>query len=133
MLLNELDQELERRGHRFCRYADDSNIYGRSERAGHRVMASVTHYLETHLRLKVNTAKSAVDRPWRRRFLGYSVSWHKGQVRLRIAPKSLKTFMAKLRPLLRRSRGQSLTTTIRKLNPVLRLPLLLDWCARHGA
>jgi group II intron reverse transcriptase/maturase len=120
VLLTELDRELERRGHRFCRYADDCNIYVSSKRAGERVMASITHFLETRLRLKVNTDKSAVDRPWRRSFLGYSVSWHQGQVRLRVAPKSLKAFMAKLRPLLKRSRGQSLTTTIQKLNPVLR-------------
>ena len=120
VLLTELDRELERRGHRFCRYADDCNIYVRSKRAGERVMASITHFLETRLRLKVNTDKSAVDRPWRRSFLGYSVSWHKRQVRLRVAPKSLKAFMTKLRPLLKRSRGQSLATTIRNLNPVLR-------------
>ncbi|PTB91560.1 group II intron reverse transcriptase/maturase [Marinobacter sp. B9-2] len=119
VLLTELDRELERRGHRFCRYADDCNIYVSSKRAGERVMVSITHFLETRLRLTVNTAKSAVDRPWRRSFLGYSVSWHK-QVRLRIAPKSLKAFMTKLRPLLKRSRGQSLPTTIRNLNPVLR-------------
>lgn len=119
VLLTEVDRELERRGHRFCRYADDCNIYVRSRRSGERVMASITHFLERHLRLKVNTHKSAVDRPWRRNFLGYSVTWHK-QVRLRIAPKSLKAVMAKLRPLLKRSRGQSLTTTIHNLNPVLR-------------
>jgi group II intron reverse transcriptase/maturase len=119
VLLTELDRELERRGHRFCRYADDCNIYVRSRRSGERVMASITQFLERHLRLKVNTDKSAVDRPWRRHFLGYSVTWHK-QVRLRIAPKSLKAFMAKLRPLLKRSRGQSLTRTIQKLNPILR-------------
>src|SRR5690554_1139479 len=119
VLLTELDRELERRGHRFCRYADDCNIYVRSERAGHRVMASITRFLEKHLRLTVNADKSAVDRPWRRSFLGYSVSWHK-QVRLRIAPKSLQAFMAKRRPLLRRSRGQSLPATLQKLNPVLR-------------
>jgi len=119
VLLTELDRELERRGHRFCRYADDCIIYVRSKRAGERVMISVTHFLERHLRLKVNADKSAVDRPWRRNFLGYSVTWHK-QVRLRVAPKSLKAFMTKLRPLLKRSQGQSLTTTIRHLNPVLR-------------
>lgn len=120
VLLTELDRELERRGHRFCRYADDRNIYVRSRRSGERVMVSVTRFLERSLRLKVNTDKSAVDRPWRRSFLGYSVSWHERQVRLRVAPKSLKAFMAKLRPLLKRSRGQSLNTTIRSLNPVLR-------------
>ncbi|UZJ43769.1 group II intron reverse transcriptase/maturase [Marinimicrobium sp. C6131] len=119
VLLTELDRELERRGHRFCRYADDCNIYVRSERAGHRVMASITRYLEQRLRLRVNTDKSAVDRPWRRSYLGYSVSWHK-QVRLRVAPKSLKRHQAKLRQLLRGARGRSLRTTIERLNPVLR-------------
>ncbi|TBW43281.1 group II intron reverse transcriptase/maturase, partial [Marinobacter halodurans] len=119
VLLTELDRELERRGHRFCRYADDCNIYVRSRRAGHRVMASITHYLETHLRLTVNAAKSAVDRPWRRSYLGYSVSWHK-QVRLRIAPQSLKRYQAKLGQLLQGARGRSLPATIQRLNPVLR-------------
>lgn len=74
VLLTELDRELERRGHRFCRYADDCNIYVRSERAGHRVMASITRFLEKRLKLQINPAKSAVDRPWRRAFLGYSVT-----------------------------------------------------------
>ncbi|ABC27012.1 group II intron-encoding maturase [Hahella chejuensis KCTC 2396] len=119
VLLTELDRELERRGHRFCRYADDCNIYVRSERAGHRVMTSITHYLKMHLRLKVNAEKSVVDRPWRRSYLGYSVSWRK-QVRLRIAPKSLKRYQAKLRQLLRQSRGRPLQTTIARLNPALR-------------
>jgi len=119
VLLTELDRELERRGHRFCRYADDCNIYVRSERAGHRIMASITSYLETRLRLKVNTAKSAVDRPWRRSFLGYSVSWHQ-QVRLRVAPKSLSACKARLRRLLKQARGQSVSRTIEQLNPVLR-------------
>lgn len=119
VLLTELDRELERRGHRFCRYADDCNIYVRSERAGHRTMGSITRYLEQRLRLKVNTDKSAVDRPWRRSYLGYSVSWHK-QVRLRVAPKSLERYQAKLRQLLRGARGRSLRTTIERLNPVLR-------------
>ncbi|WP_341939696.1 group II intron reverse transcriptase/maturase [Marinimicrobium sp. C2-29] len=119
VLLTELDRELERRGHRFCRYADDCNIYVRSERAGHRIMGSITRYLEQQLRLKVNTDKSAVDRPWRRSYLGYSVSWHK-QVRLRVAPKSLERHQAKLRQLLRGARGRSLRTTIERLNPVLR-------------
>ena len=119
VLLTELDRELERRGHRFCRYADDCNIYVCSRRSGERVMASITDYLETHLRLNVNTTKSAVDRPWRRSYLGYSVSWHK-QVRLRVAPKSLERYRAKLRQLLRASRGRSVRATIEQLNPVLR-------------
>lgn len=119
VLLTELDRELEGRGHRFCRYADDCNIYVRSERAGHRVMASITRYLEQRLRLTVNTVKSAVGRPWQRSYLGYSVSWHK-QVRLRVAPKSLVRHQAKLRQMLRKSRGRSLRATINQLNPVLR-------------
>ena len=84
ILLTELDRELERRGHRFCRYADDCNIYVASEQAGQRVMNSVTRFLEQRLRLQVNLEKSAVDRPWKRSFLGYSLTWHK-QTRLRIA------------------------------------------------
>lgn len=87
ILLTELDRELEHRGHRFCRYADDCNIYVASEQAGHRVMNSVTRFLERRLRLTVNLEKSAVDRPWKRSFLGYSLTWHK-QARLRIAQKS---------------------------------------------
>ncbi|MBY4679138.1 reverse transcriptase domain-containing protein, partial [Marinobacterium arenosum] len=67
------DRELERRGHRFCRYADDCNVYVRSQRAGERVLASLTRYLETRLKLRVNRSKSAVDRPWKRSFLGYTV------------------------------------------------------------
>jgi RNA-directed DNA polymerase len=119
LLLTELDRELERRGHRFCRYADDCNIYVRSERAGQRVMASITQFLERRLKLRVNPDKSAVDRPWRRSYLGYSVTWHR-QVRLRIAPKSLQRFQSRLRELLRRSRGRALRHTIAQLVPVLR-------------
>ena len=73
LLLTELDRKLERRGHRFCRYADDCNIYVRSKQAKERVMASVTRFLEDRLKLRVNPAKSAADRPWRRSFLEYSV------------------------------------------------------------
>jgi len=75
LLLDGLDKELERRGHRFVRYADDCNIYVRSARAGKRVLASLTRYLERRLKLAVNEAKSAVDRPWRRTFLGFSFTW----------------------------------------------------------
>ena len=77
ILPDDLDRELERRGHSFCRYADDGNIYVKTRRGGERVMASITRFLETRLRLKVNRAKSAVDRPWKRKFLGYSMTWHK--------------------------------------------------------
>ena len=75
ILLDELDKELEKRGHAFCRYADDANIYVATRKSGERVMASVTRYLSERLKLTVNQAKSAVDRPWRRIFLGYSMSW----------------------------------------------------------
>jgi len=77
ILLDELDKELERRGHRFCRYADDCNVYVKSKKAGERVMESVTRFVEKRLRLKVNREKSAVGRPWVRKFLGYSMTWHK--------------------------------------------------------
>ena len=74
IMSDEFDKEVERRGHRFCRYADDVNIYVGSKRAGERVMASLTHYLESRLKLQVNREKSAVDRPWKRSFLGYTVT-----------------------------------------------------------
>ena len=119
ILLTELDRELERRGHRFCRYADDCNIYVASEQAGQRVMNSVTRFLEQRLRLQVNLEKSAVDRPWKRSFLGYSLTWHK-LTRLRIAQKSQQRLQDKLRQLLRKSRGRALRHTIAQLAPVLR-------------
>lgn len=119
LLLTELDRELERRGHRFCRYADDCNIYVRSKQAGERVMASVTRFLETRLKLRVNPAKSAVDRPWRRSFLGYSVTPHR-RTRLRVAAKSLERLQSRLHELLRRGRGRSLSHTLKVLAPILR-------------
>ena len=81
IVLNELDQELEQRGHRFTRYADDCNIYVRSRRAGERVMSSVTRLLTTKLKLRVNSEKSAVARPWERKFLGFSFTNHKEEAR----------------------------------------------------
>src|SRR5690625_3659030 len=89
VLLDDLDRELERRGHAFCRYADDVNVYVQSAAAGERVLASITGFLEKRLRLKVNQEKSAVDRPWNRSFLGYSMTWHK-LPRLRVAPESVR-------------------------------------------
>src|SRR5215207_8742374 len=77
ILLDELDKELERRGHKFCRYADDANIYVRSRRAGERVLKSITKFLSKRLKLKVNEEKSAVGRVWERKFLGYTMTWHK--------------------------------------------------------
>lgn len=106
IVLDDLDQELMRRGLRFARYADDCNIYVRSRRAGERVMASVTCFLTRRLKLKVNEAKSAVARPWARKFLGFSFTNGKVPKR-RIAPKALDRFKEKVRELTRRTRGIS--------------------------
>lgn len=119
ILLTELDRELERRGHAFCRYADDCNIYVRSQQAGERVMASITRFLADTLKLTVNAAKSAVARPWARKFLGYSLTWHKAP-KLKIAPTSLKRLEDKIREVLKGARGRSLTAVITELNPILR-------------
>jgi RNA-directed DNA polymerase len=119
VLLDELDKELERRGHKFCRYADDCNIYVRSRQAGERVMASVTEFLEKRLRLKVNREKSAVARPWERKFLGYSMTWHK-QPRLKVAESSIKRLKEKVRVIFREGRGRSLSQVIKELNALLR-------------
>jgi RNA-directed DNA polymerase len=119
ILLDELDKEMERRGHKFCRYADDCNIYVRSRAAGERVMKSVTRYLSGRLRLQVNAEKSAVARPWHGKFLGYSMTWHK-QPRLKVAPESLRRLNAKVRTIIREGRGRSLPQVIKELNPLLR-------------
>ena len=116
-MLDELDKELARRGHRFCRYADDCNIYVRSRRAGERVMASVSRFLTRKLRLKVNEAKSAVARPEERKFLGFSIS-NDGSER-RIAPKALDKFKMQIRDMTRRTRGISLQQLIEDLTPYL--------------
>jgi RNA-directed DNA polymerase len=117
LLLDDLDKELTRRGHRFCRYADDCNIYVRSHRAGERVMASVSRFLTTKLRLKVNETKSAVARPEERKFLGFSISNDGGE--RRIAPKTLDTFKARIREQTCRTRGLSLSQIIEELTPYL--------------
>jgi group II intron reverse transcriptase/maturase len=119
ILLTDLDRELERRGHAFCRYADDCNIYVRSQRAGERVLASLTRFLTQRLKLKVNTAKSAVACPWERKFLGYSLTWHKAP-RRRIAPSSLQRLQRRVRAVLKGARGRRLSNTIHELNPLLR-------------
>ncbi|RMG71623.1 MAG: group II intron reverse transcriptase/maturase, partial [Bacteroidetes bacterium] len=119
ILLDELDKELERRGHRFVRYADDANIYVKSRRAGERVLASVEAWLTKTLRLKVNREKSAVDRPWNRKFLGYSVTHH-FEPRLKVAKESVKRFKGKVRALMRKGRGRSLGRTIKELTPLIR-------------
>ena len=119
ILLTDLDRELERRGHRFCRYADDCNAYVGSRRAGEHLMAELTTFLEGELRLKVNHGKSAVSRPWERKFLGYSFTWHK-QTRIRIAPSSLERLKARVRELVRIGIGRHIVATIDELTPVLR-------------
>jgi group II intron reverse transcriptase/maturase len=118
-LLDELDRELERRGHRFVRYADDVNVYVASRRAGERVMASLESFLWKRLRLPVNREKSAVGRPWKRKYLGYSMTHHV-QTKLRVAPESARRFREKTRELLRRGRGRSLRRTLQALEPLLR-------------
>src|SRR3984957_14611998 len=119
IVLNELDQELERRGHRFTRYADDCNIYVRSRRAGERVMRSVTRLLTTKLKLRVNSEKSAVARPWERKFLGFSFTNHK-QPKRRLAPKTVARFKERVRELTRRTRGISLARMVHDLAEYLR-------------
>jgi group II intron reverse transcriptase/maturase len=119
ILLDDLDKELERRGHRFVRYADDCNVYVRSRRAGERVMASLERFLQVRLRLKVNRAKSAVARPWERKFLGYSVTVHR-RPRLKVAKESVRRFKAAVRQALRAGRGRRVTDVVRALAPKLR-------------
>jgi group II intron reverse transcriptase/maturase len=118
ILLDDLDKELERRGLRFCRYADDCNIYVKTRRAGERVKRSITRYLETRLRLKVNEAKSAVDRPWKRKFLGFSFHKQKG-IKVRIAPKSLKRVKDKIREITKPTWSIPMKERIRRLNQYL--------------
>src|ERR1700691_840279 len=119
LVLDELDRELERRGHRFVRYADDCNVYVRSERAGQRVMESVTKFITQKLRLKVNEAKSAVARPQERKFLGFSFSAGP-EVKRVIAPKALDRFRRRVREITRRAKGVSMKTTIEELAPYMR-------------
>jgi RNA-directed DNA polymerase len=120
ILLDELDKELERRGHKFCRYADDCNIYVRSCSAGERVLKSITSFLEQRLRLKINVEKSAVARPWERKFLGYSMTSNR-EPRLKVAKESVKRLKEKLREIFRRGKGRDLGKLIaEELTPLLR-------------
>lgn len=119
IILDRLDKELENRGHRFCRYADDCNVYVRSRRAGMRLMTSMTSFLKRRLRLEVNQQKSAVDRPWRRQFLGYSFGLQK-TAPLTVARDREKRMKSVARPLCKMGRGQSLARTIAALNPKIR-------------
>jgi RNA-directed DNA polymerase len=119
ILLSDLDRELERRGYAFCRYADDCNIYVASERAGVGLLLRLTCFLRARLKLTVNTTKSAVARPWQRKFLGYSMTWHR-EPKLRIAASSLERLTEKVKGVLRGASGRSLGATIQTLNPLLR-------------
>ncbi len=109
---------MERRGHRLVRYADDCNIYVRSKRSGERVLESVERFLKDRLRLTVNRQKSAVDRPWSRKFLGYTFTTH-FQPKLKVAPQSVARFKSRLRELLRPGRGRSLRAVLAELRPKL--------------
>src|SRR3989454_2460564 len=119
LVLDVLDRELERRGHRFVRYADDCNIYVRSERAGQRVMESITRFITQKLKLKVNEAKSAVARPQERKFLGFSFAAGP-DIKRTIAPKSLDRFKRRIRDITRRAKGVSIKTTMEELAPYMR-------------
>jgi len=119
VLLDDLDKELEERGHAFCRYADDCNIYVKSERAGQRVLESITRFLTKRLKLKVNSEKSAVSRPWYRKFLGYSMTFHR-QPRLKAAPAVVDSLKGKLREIFRAARGRNIRRVIEESTPVLR-------------
>jgi RNA-directed DNA polymerase len=120
VVLDELDRELEERGHRFVRYGDDCNIYVRSQRAGERVMQSVSRFITVRLKLKVNQSKSAVERPQHRKFLGFTFTGGKEPNRRKIAPESLQRFRAQVRRLTRRNRSLSLEKRVRRLAIYLR-------------
>lgn len=119
ILLDDLDKELEVRGHRFCRYADDCNIYVKSQAAGERVKRSITRFLAKRLRLKVNEQKSAVDRPCNRTFLGYTMTAHR-EPKLRVSPKAVDRLKKRVREIMRRGRGRRLVSVIGELTPLLR-------------
>ena len=122
IVLDELDKELEKRGHKFVRYADDCNIYVKSKRAGERTIASVQRFVEGTLRLKVNESKSAVDRPWNRKFLGFSFSHHK-EPKVRVAKTSLQRMKKKIREITSRKMPFPMEYRIKKLNQYL-----IGWC-----
>ena len=126
LMLDVLDRELEKRGHRFVRYADDCNIYVRSQRAGERVMTSIERFLATHLKLTVNKAKSAVATPQVRKFLGFSFT-NGTNLKRRLAPQTVVRFKAKVRELTRRTRGRSLAQIVKELSLYL-----IGWLGYFG-
>jgi RNA-directed DNA polymerase len=115
-MLDDLDKELEKRGHKFCRYADDCNIYVRSQKAGERVMEGISHFIEDTLKLKINRKKSAVDRPSRRKFLGFSFYKREGKVRNYIPQKPIQRFKNKVKEITARSNGRSMEDCQERLN-----------------
>jgi RNA-directed DNA polymerase len=117
-VLDELDAELEKRGHKFVRYADDCNVYVKSERAGRRVMDSLRRVITSRLRLRVNEQKSAVGKPYQRKFLGFSLTSHRKPKR-RVAPQAIRRFKVRIRVLTRRMRGRKLSDVISELNSYL--------------
>jgi len=119
IMLNELDKVLESRGHRFVRYADDCNVYVKSKRAGDRVMQCITKFIESKLKLIVNKDKSAVNRPWKRKFLGYSFYRTKGGIDFRVHPKSIKKLKSKLKYMTNRSSIGNIQATYKKLKEVI--------------
>lgn len=119
IMLNDLDKELTKRGHSFCRYADDCNIYVKTKRSGERVMTGISWYVETKLKLKVNREKSAVARPWQRKFLGYTFTWHL-KPKMTVAKKSIQRFKAELKARFRSGRGQNIGRFVEtRLNPLI--------------
>ena len=116
IMLDDLDKELEKRGHRFVRYADDCNIYVRSKRAGERLLAGIGRFLERKLRLRVNAKKSGVDRPQKRKFLSFSFYWRQGQALIRVAGEARERCLGRLRRLTRRSRSGLVVEVIRAVN-----------------
>lgn len=119
ILLDELDKELEKRSHSFCRYADDCNIYVRTKRSAERTMASITTFLEKRLKLTVNQEKSAVARPWTRQFLGYGMTNHRTP-KLKAGEKAVERLKSKLREISRKGRGRNLKRVIEEVTPILR-------------
>jgi RNA-directed DNA polymerase len=125
LILDRLDRALERRGHRFVRYADDSNVYVRSKRAGYRVLGSLSRFLSTRLKLKVNEAKSAVGRPWERTFLGFRFT--RRDLRRCISAEAVKRLKERVRDITRRTRGRRIERVVQELRRYL-----LGWKAYFG-
>lgn len=119
IMLDELDKELEKRGHKFCRYADDCQLYVKSKRAAERVMENITEFIENKLKLKVNKTKSAIDRPWKRKFLGFSFYTKKDEVKIRVHPKSIKRLKEKIKVITSRSNAMGIGEKFFKLRQLI--------------